>query len=265
MGSEPSPAPRPTRRGIYLLPNLFTTAALFAGFYAVVAAWASRFRGGGRGRLVRDAARRGGRAGRPTHATPDRLRPRSTTSLSDMVSFGVAPALVVYEWVPALHRASSAGSPPSSTPRPGAPACPLQHPGRGGRQALLPGPAEPFGPPRSCRPGSGSGTDQGLTGEGVRHVASALTVVAGLLDGEQPAVLRFKGLDAPRQGAVRDGADAASSSSSWSPSNRPTSSSSCSSPTRPRGPVVTLVQRRRRRASRRGPPARRLREAGPGE
>ena len=36
-------APRKQRRGIYLLPNLFTTAALFAGFYAVVAAMADRF------------------------------------------------------------------------------------------------------------------------------------------------------------------------------------------------------------------------------
>ena len=35
--------PRKQRRGIYLLPNLFTTAALFAGFYAIVAAMAGRF------------------------------------------------------------------------------------------------------------------------------------------------------------------------------------------------------------------------------
>ena len=35
--------PRKQRRGIYLLPNLFTTAALFAGFYAIVAAMADRF------------------------------------------------------------------------------------------------------------------------------------------------------------------------------------------------------------------------------
>ena len=41
MSTEPTVKPR--RRGIYLLPNLFTTAALFAGFYAIVAAMNGRF------------------------------------------------------------------------------------------------------------------------------------------------------------------------------------------------------------------------------
>ena len=40
---ETHPTPRPRNRGIYLLPNLFTTGGLFAGFYAIIAATQGRF------------------------------------------------------------------------------------------------------------------------------------------------------------------------------------------------------------------------------
>lgn len=85
------------RRGVYLLPNLFTTGALFCGFYAVVAAmrgdyesapiaifFALVFDGldGRIARLTNTASKFGG----------------EYDSLSDMVSFGVAPALVVFSW-----------------------------------------------------------------------------------------------------------------------------------------------------------------------
>ena len=47
MSDDQSEAPAKRHRGIYLLPNLFTTAALFAGFYAIVAAMGDRFEAAG--------------------------------------------------------------------------------------------------------------------------------------------------------------------------------------------------------------------------
>src|SRR5438045_7871369 len=85
------------RRGIFLLPNLFTTAALFAGFYAIVQAMNGRFDQSAVAIFV--AMVLDGLDGRVARLT----RTQSAfgaeyDSLSDMVSFGVAPALVVYEW-----------------------------------------------------------------------------------------------------------------------------------------------------------------------
>ncbi len=90
-----SPAGR--RRGIYLLPNLFTTAALFAGFYAVLSANAGQFEAAALGifaAMVLDGF--DGRIARITHTQSD--FGAEYDSLSDMVAFGVAPALVAYEW-----------------------------------------------------------------------------------------------------------------------------------------------------------------------
>ena len=85
------------RRGIYLLPNLFTTAALFAGFYAIVQAMNFRF--GLAAVAIFVAMVLDGLDGRVARLT----RTQSAfgaeyDSLSDMVSFGAAPALIVYEW-----------------------------------------------------------------------------------------------------------------------------------------------------------------------
>jgi len=85
------------RRGIYLLPNLFTTAALFAGFYAIVQAINSRFDLAAVAIYV--AMILDGLDGRVARLT----RTQSAfgaeyDSLADMVSFGAAPALVMYEW-----------------------------------------------------------------------------------------------------------------------------------------------------------------------
>lgn len=85
------------RRGIYLLPNLFTTAGLFAGFYAIVQAMNGRFEVAAIAifvAMVTDSL--DGRVARLT-------RTQSAfgveyDSLSDMVAFGVAPALVIYVW-----------------------------------------------------------------------------------------------------------------------------------------------------------------------
>ena len=85
------------RRGIYLLPNLFTTAALFFGFYAIVQAMNNRFEAAAIAifvAMVLDGL--DGRIARMTHTTSE--FGAQYDSLSDMVSFGVAPALVMYEW-----------------------------------------------------------------------------------------------------------------------------------------------------------------------
>src|SRR5512147_2100955 len=85
------------RRGIYLLPNLFTTAALFAGFYAIVQAMNLRFDQAAVAIFV--AMVLDGLDGRVARLT----RTQSAfgaeyDSLADMVSFGAASALVMYEW-----------------------------------------------------------------------------------------------------------------------------------------------------------------------
>jgi CDP-diacylglycerol--serine O-phosphatidyltransferase len=90
-------AGRRRRRGIYLLPNLFTTAALFAGFYAVLSANAGRFEAAALAifaAMILDGF--DGRIARMTHTQTD--FGAEYDSLSDMVAFGVAPALVAYEW-----------------------------------------------------------------------------------------------------------------------------------------------------------------------
>jgi CDP-diacylglycerol--serine O-phosphatidyltransferase len=85
------------RRGIYLLPNLFTTAALFAGFYAIVQAMNLRFEVAAVAiyiAMVLDGL--DGRVARLTRTQSE--FGAEYDSLSDMVSFGAAPALVIYEW-----------------------------------------------------------------------------------------------------------------------------------------------------------------------
>ena len=94
---EPEPAPRPRRKGIYVLPNLFTLAALFGGFYAIVMAMNGHFERAAMGvfaAMVLDSL--DGRVARMTHTQS--TFGEQMDSLSDMVSFGAAPALVVYEW-----------------------------------------------------------------------------------------------------------------------------------------------------------------------
>jgi CDP-diacylglycerol--serine O-phosphatidyltransferase len=88
---------RPRRKGIYILPNLFTLAALFAGFYAVVMAMNGRFEQAAIGifsAAVLDSL--DGRVARMTNTQS--AFGEQMDSLSDMVSFGAAPALIVYEW-----------------------------------------------------------------------------------------------------------------------------------------------------------------------
>jgi CDP-diacylglycerol--serine O-phosphatidyltransferase len=88
---------RKRRRSIYLLPSLFTTGALFAGFFAIIAALQGDFASAAIAVLVAmvlDGL--DGRVARMTDTQSD--FGAEFDSLSDMVSFGVAPALIVYEW-----------------------------------------------------------------------------------------------------------------------------------------------------------------------
>jgi CDP-diacylglycerol--serine O-phosphatidyltransferase len=85
------------RKGIYILPSLFTTASLFAGFYAIVQAMNGNFEQAPLAifiAMILDAL--DGRVARLTHTESD--FGTQYDSLVDMVSFGLAPALIMYEW-----------------------------------------------------------------------------------------------------------------------------------------------------------------------
>jgi len=84
-------------RGIYLLPNLLTLGALFAGFYAVIAGMQGNFNEAGWAILV--AGLCDGLDGRIARLTNTQSAfGAEFDSLSDMVSFGMAPALIMFNW-----------------------------------------------------------------------------------------------------------------------------------------------------------------------
>ena len=88
---------KPRSRGIYLLPNAFTTGALFCGFYAIVMAMNLRFEHATWAIFV--AMLLDGLDGRVARLTNTQSEfGAQYDSLSDMVSFGAAPALVIYEF-----------------------------------------------------------------------------------------------------------------------------------------------------------------------
>jgi CDP-diacylglycerol---serine O-phosphatidyltransferase len=93
--------PRPHRRhpkGIYLLPNLFTTASLFAAFYSIVAAMGQQYEAAAIAifvAILMDSL--DGRVARLTNTQS--AFGAEYDSLSDMVAFGLAPSLVMYEWM----------------------------------------------------------------------------------------------------------------------------------------------------------------------
>ncbi|TFW02405.1 CDP-diacylglycerol--serine O-phosphatidyltransferase [Oxalobacteraceae bacterium OM1] len=93
----PEETPAPRRRGIYLLPNAFTTANLFAGFFAIVMAMNLKFDYACIAifaAMLLDSV--DGRVARLTNTQSE--FGAQYDSLSDMLSFGAAPALIVYEW-----------------------------------------------------------------------------------------------------------------------------------------------------------------------
>ncbi len=91
---------KPFEKGIYLLPNLMTTTALFAGFYAVIAGMNGQYEMGAIAifvAMVFDGL--DGRIARMTNSCS--AFGAEYDSLADMISFGLAPALLMYQW--ALH------------------------------------------------------------------------------------------------------------------------------------------------------------------
>src|SRR5690625_1453341 len=98
MDDEDPIAARPARsRGIYLLPNLFTTGGLFAGFFAIIAASQGRF--GPACVAIFVAAILDGIDGRVARLTNTQSEfGVQYDSLADLISFGMAPALVMYHW-----------------------------------------------------------------------------------------------------------------------------------------------------------------------
>lgn len=95
MEQHTPPAKR--RRGIYLLPNLFTTAALFAGFYAITAAMNGLYETAAIAIFV--AMVLDGLDGRVARLTNTQSAfGAEYDSMADMISFGAAPALVMYAW-----------------------------------------------------------------------------------------------------------------------------------------------------------------------
>ena len=97
MASDSQDHVRPRSKGIYLLPNLLTTACLFSGFYAVVAAIDKHFDHAGMAvfaAMIFDTL--DGRIARLTHT--ESFFGKEYDSLADMVAFGLAPAIVAYQW-----------------------------------------------------------------------------------------------------------------------------------------------------------------------
>ena len=94
--ANPGAAPRP-KKGIYLLPNLLTTGALFGGFFAVLSGFSGGYEIAAIAifvAMVFDGL--DGRVARMTNTQSD--FGVQYDSLSDMVSFGIAPAIVIYGW-----------------------------------------------------------------------------------------------------------------------------------------------------------------------
>lgn len=95
--SEEISTVKPRGRGVYLLPNLLTTGCLFSGFYAIIAAIDGNFERAGIAvfaAMLFDTL--DGRVARLT--STETAFGKEYDSLADMVSFGVAPAIVTYQW-----------------------------------------------------------------------------------------------------------------------------------------------------------------------
>ena len=96
--AEPAPeGMRPRRKGIYLLPNLMTTGCLFSGFYGIVAAIDKHFDAAGKAvfiAMICDTL--DGRLARLTKT--ESAFGKEYDSLADMVAFGLAPAIIAYQW-----------------------------------------------------------------------------------------------------------------------------------------------------------------------
>jgi len=95
--SHPETGEAHPRKAVYLLPNLFTTAGMFSGFFAIIAATGGRFSAAAVAvvaAFVLDGI--DGRIARLTHTQTE--FGAQYDSLADLVSFGLAPALIIYNW-----------------------------------------------------------------------------------------------------------------------------------------------------------------------
>ena len=97
VNSEPVKSASPPKRGVYLLPNLLTTGCLFSGFYSIVAAIDRNFAVAGGAVFI--ALLFDGIDGRVARWTKtESTFGKEFDSLADMVAFGLAPAVLVYQW-----------------------------------------------------------------------------------------------------------------------------------------------------------------------
>ncbi len=97
MDEQPPKTSSPRRGAIYLLPNLLTTGALFAGFYAIIGAIDGNYQRSAIALFIAMAL--DGLDGRMARLTGTESEfGKQYDSLSDLVAFGLAPALIVYQW-----------------------------------------------------------------------------------------------------------------------------------------------------------------------
>lgn len=185
--------PKRTRKGIYFLPNLFTTAALFAGFYAIVSAMQNRYEAAAVAVFV--AMVLDGIDGRVARLTNTQSAfGAQYDSLADMVSFGLAPSLVIYEW--ALHSLGKMGW-LAAFVYTAAAALRLARfntqVGRADKRFFQGLPS-----PSAAALTAGVvwlGVDLGMTGESLRIVAFTVTLATGVLMVSNVRYESFKGLD----------------------------------------------------------------------
>jgi len=190
--------PRPRGRGIYLLPNLFTTGGLFAGFYAIIAATQGRFDDACIAVFV--AGILDGLDGRVARLTNTQSEfGVQYDSLADLVSFGLAPALVMYHW--ALSSTLLDGPIPGKIGWVGAflyAACAALRLARFNSQVGQVDKRWFIGLASPAAAGLVASfvwtcDDMGYSGEQLRYVALAVTVGAGLLMVSRMRYFSFKG------------------------------------------------------------------------
>jgi len=195
---ETQPTPRPRSRGIYLLPNLFTTGGLFAGFYAIIAATQGRFDDACIAVFV--AGILDGLDGRVARLTNTQSEfGVQYDSLADLVSFGLAPALVMYHW--ALQEMRLDGPIPGKIGWVAAfvyAACAALRLARFNSQVGQVDKRWFIGLASPAAAGLVASfvwtcDDLGFTGEQLRYLALAVTVTAGLLMVSRMRYFSFKG------------------------------------------------------------------------
>ena len=199
--------PRPRGRGIYLLPNLFTTGGLFGGFFAIIAASQGRFEIACIAIFV--AGVLDGLDGRVARLTNTQSEfGVQYDSLADLVSFGMAPALVMYHW--SLVAMKLDGTTAGKLGWLGAflyAACAALRLARFNSQVGQVDKRWFIGLASPAAAGLMASfvwtcTDLGLSGEELRYFALAVTVCAGLLMVSRIRYTSFKGGSGPKSERV---------------------------------------------------------------